>query len=752
MPLTQPTAGTLNVAQAFAQALQFHERGQLAQAEPLYAQVLAARPDHFDALQMMALVKLAKGQPAEALNLVSAAMRVREPSPKVLLNQGLILNALERREEALDSFDRAIKLKSKFAEAHNNRGAVLAALGRPDEALDAYRKATTIKPDYAEAHYNRGSLLRTLGRYDEALVSLDRALAVNPSYVKAHNNRGAVLEALDRPEPALANYRRALELDPGFGEAVDNLTRLLVVLKRYEEACAVFEQQIARDPNNAANYYRRGTVLLDLNRNDEALADFGRSLALKPDEAEARFGDCLAELPIVYETTEEIARRRTAYARKLRALADDVAAGRLTGDLCAATAPRQPFLLAYQGQDDRDLQSTYGAMISRIVAQKYPAAAMPPAPGPDEPIRLGIVSNFFFLHSNWKIPIKGWLSQLDRFRFRIFGYYTGSVRDAETEVAEDMCDRFSHRALDVAGWRREILSDAPHALIYPGLLMDTFSHQLAAQRLAPVQCTSWGHPETSGIATLDYFLSSDLMEPPGADALYTEKLVRLPNLSIYYEPVDLGAVDSSRAQLGLRTDATVFWCGQSLYKYLPQHDDVFARIALATPQSQFVFINHHGGPRVTEVFRARLTAAFAARGLDVDRHCVFLGRMSQSEFTGAIGLCDVFLDSLDWSGCNSAIESLPNALPIVTLPGAFMRGRHSAAILQMMGVTETIARDLDDYIAIAARLAHEPQERLKISNRMGAARNKIYCDRACITALEDFLEKAVRGQSASPSP
>ena len=138
-------------------------------------------------------------------------------------------------------------------------------------------------------------------------------------------------------------------------------------------------------------------------------------------------------------------------------------------------------------------------------------------------------------------------------------------------------------------------------LIYPGLLMDTVSVQLAAQRLAPVQCTSWGHPETSGIETLDYFLSSDLMEAPGAEAFYTEKLVRLPNLSIYYEPVDLGAVDSSRAQHGLRTDAAVFWCGQSLYKYLPQHDDVFARIAEQAPHSQFVFIKHHGGPRVTEV-------------------------------------------------------------------------------------------------------------------------------------------------------
>jgi len=125
-----------------------------------------------------------------------------------------------------------------------------------------------------------------------------------------------------------------------------------------------------------------------------------------------------------------------------------------------------------------------------------------------------------------------------------------------------MCDRFVHRPLTVDGWRREILADAPHVLIYPGLLMDTMSMQLAAQRLAAVQCNSWGHPETSGMPTLDYFLSSSFMEPPGAEEHYTERLVRLPNLSIYYEPVEVAPVSLTRDDLGLRRGATAFWCGE----------------------------------------------------------------------------------------------------------------------------------------------------------------------------------------------
>jgi predicted O-linked N-acetylglucosamine transferase (SPINDLY family) len=743
------SAAPFNVPQALAQALAFHRQGKLTEAERLYADILAVRPEHIDALQMMGLVKLAKGEAAEALKLVSAAMGGRKPSPQLLLNHGLVLNALARHGEALESFDAALKQKSKFAEAHNNRGAALAALGRDEEALASYRKAVAIKPDYAEAHYNAGSALRALGRMDEALASYERALARRPNYAKAHNNRGAVLEALGRLAPALESYDKALALSPRFAEARRNRCRVLCLLERFDEALAAFGEALAFDPGDAETYLDRGRVFIDLNRNDDAAADFRRALALKPDDAAARLAACFAELPILYAEESEIGRRRRAYEEKLRALCADVDAGRLNGGWSKALAVKQPFLLAYQGESDRDLQALYGALVSRAIGKQFGAAALPPPPAPGEPVRIGVVSSFFYLHSNWKIPIKGWLGQLDRTRFKIFGYHTGTRRDGETDAAASLCDRFVHRTLDVAGWRREILADAPHVLIYPGLWMDTVCFQLAAQRLARVQCNSWGHPETGGMATLDYFLSSDLMEPPGAEAHYTEKLVRLPNLSIYYEPAGASPEAIGRAELGLRDDAAVFWCGQSLFKYLPQYDAVFARIARAAPHSQFAFVRHGGGPPVNDLFRARLDRAFAAEGLKAEDHCVFLPRLSQSRFAAAMGLCDVFLDSIGWSGCNSALESLPHDLPIVTLRGGLMRGRHSAAILEMLGVTDTIAATVDDFVAIAARLATDPAGRQALSRRMAEGKPALYRDRACIAALADFLDAAARRPAES---
>jgi len=744
--MPQPLPKASNVAQAFAQGLQHHEKGQFADAERLYDQVLSARPDHADALQMMSLIKLAKGEPVLALELITAAMKGRKPSPQILLNHGIILNALGRHGDAITEFDAAIKQKSGFPDAHNNRGAALAALQRDEEALGSFKRAIALKSDYVEAHYNLGSSLRTLGRYEEALKSFDRALALRPNYAKAFNNRGAVLEAMQKQKEALADYERALAIHPAFGEARINRTRVLCDLERFDEALSSFAQALALNPKDAESYFNRGRVYLDLNRNEDAKADFKKALEIRPEYAEARFAACFAELPILYADEAEIGRRRSAYAQSLNTLCDDVAAGRVGGDLVKALTVKQPFLLAYQGQNDRDLQARYGSMVEAIINARYgPPPELPPPPAPGEPIRVGVVSSFFYLHSNWKIPIKGWIGQMDRKRFEIYGYHVGARRDAETEVAAKMCDRFAHKTQDVAGWRRDILADKPHVLIYPGLWMDTVTYQLAAQRLARVQCDSWGHPETSGMSSLDCFFSSDLMEPPDGAAHYTEELVRLANLSIYYEPVETTPTPMTRAELTLRPDAVVFWCGQSLFKYLPQYDHVFARIAKEAGNCQFVFVRHTGGPPINELFKKRLDAAFAAVGLKASDHTVFLTRLTQSQFVSAIGQCDVFLDSIGWSGCNSALESLAHDLPIVTMRGTTMRGSHSAAILDMMGVSELVAGSLDDYIALAAKLGRDPAARGAARARIGANKQKLYRDRACVTMLEDHIGRAARG-------
>src|SRR5258706_6169264 len=386
-------------------------------------------------------------------------------------------------------------------------------------------------------------------------------------------------------------------------------------------------------------------------------------------------------------------------------------------------------------------------MVAGIMSAAYPHWARPPKvppPEPDEPIRLGIVSGHFYGYSVLKIPIWGWAALLDRRRFRLFGYHTASYQDSETSRVRRSFERFTQGPLPLERWGEIIRADAPHALIFPEIGMDQMVPKLAGLRLAPLQCVSQGHPVTSGFPTIDYYLGSDLMEPDDGESHYTERLIRLPNLGVAYIPPPIAPTSLRRKALGLRADATVYLCCQYLPKYLPRFDHVFTDIALRVANAQFVFIASMLGPEITARFQRRLACAFQAAGLDVTRHVGLLSPMATADFMGVAGLSDVFLDSMGWSGYNSTLECLACSLPIVTWPSAFMRGRHSYAILRMLGVTETIAASPSEYVDIAVRLAHDRAWRTALRNKISERRSVVYGDSAPGRGRENWLDEIVR--------
>jgi predicted O-linked N-acetylglucosamine transferase (SPINDLY family) len=194
----------------------------------------------------------------------------------------------------------------------------------------------------------------------------------------------------------------------------------------------------------------------------------------------------------------------------------------------------------------------------------------------------------------------------------------------------------------------------------------------------------------------------------------------------------------------LRPGACIYWCGQSLFKYLPQFDQVFPRIAREVKHCQFVFIQFQLGANVDALFWQRLDRAFAAYGLRAADYCVLLPRLEPDQFMAAMGQCDILLDSIGWSGCNSTLESLHYDLPIVTMTGPLMRGRHGAAILRMMGVEDAITATVDGYVSVAVRLGQDLPRRLVLKEKIAQNKQRVYRDRTCIAALENFLDRAAR--------
>jgi len=320
-PGTEKKQTEVNLDSLFKQSLVVHQRGQLAEAQAGYEQILKQQPGHFDALHLLGVIAFQRRDLEGCVTRIRQAIAINPNVPSTHNNIGNALKDLKRYDEALASYERAIALKPDYAEAysnrgnalqdlrrfdealanyehaiefkpglpeaHSNRGNVLRDLQRFDEALASYDRAIALKQDYAEAYYKRGNVLQDLRRFDEAIASYDRAIALKQDHAEAHSNRGNALKNLRRFEEALASYDRAIALKPDYAEAYSNRGVVLGDLKRFDEALASYDRAIALRPDYAGAYSNRGNVLRDLRRFDEAFASYDRAIALRPDYAEA---------------------------------------------------------------------------------------------------------------------------------------------------------------------------------------------------------------------------------------------------------------------------------------------------------------------------------------------------------------------------------------------------------------------------------------------------------------------------------
>ena len=376
-----------------------------------------------------------------------------------------------------------------------------------------------------------------------------------------------------------------------------NLGTIFQSKKQLDEAVLCYKKALELNPRLADPYYNMGLAFQEQGKQPEALDAYDKALLSQSVFHAGAMGKVYCANPCYLFRYFGYRASRANYRRELIKFRDTISLDTPQEIEAAAESigKQQPFFLAYQGLNDRELQQIYGNLVSKIMSLRYPHfAERPPMPSisPDEPLRIGIASGFFYYHAVWKIPIKGWIENLNKDRFRLYGYYTGQKKDKETDIARKCCSKFVENIVSFEELCHTIRRDNLHILIYPEIGMDPTTLKLAALRLAPVQCTTWGHPDTSGLPSIDYFISGDLMEPPDADDHYTEKLVRLPNLSIYYTPPEIKHAELSRKTFNLRPKSVLYHCCQSLYKHSPQYDEIFPRIAQQVGDCQFLFVSY----------------------------------------------------------------------------------------------------------------------------------------------------------------
>ncbi|MEG3838989.1 tetratricopeptide repeat protein [Microcoleus sp. herbarium14] len=746
----------------------FWAHKNLSLAEEKYQEVLRWEPENADAWFHLGTLCYMKEQYRDAIFLLLKSIEIDPLKSIRHYNLGVVLETIGDRSQAIQAYQEAINLNPQNVQAYNNLGNILAEAAEIEKAELVYRQAIAANSGHFGGYLNLGNLLMLCQRTDDAITAYETALKLKPRDPDILNNLGLAFQAKNdlaqsysylgyafyrqrQYDQAISYFQKFLEIQTGDVAFYIALADCYQLTNQEDEALKVYEESTRLYPKEANIYFFWILALQNIGRTQEAIAVASEASKSLP---HALYLKREAEilLPVIYENSEEIEYYRQRFAQGLKNLSQQIylETSEATQNALKAISYYQNFLLQYQGKNDLEFQKEYGLMVHRIMAANYPQWVLPrsmPPLKPQEKIRIGYVSHGLRGNGVGKLVL-GWLRNCDRQLFEIYCYHINSEQDALTEKFIVYSDFFHQIGDGIEAVCQQIISDRLHILVFVEVGMHPQMIKMAGLRLASVQCATWLHPVTSGLPTIDYFLSSEAMEPENAEEHYLEQLIRLPKLGISYTKQIVPEQTKSRSDFQLRDDKIVYLSCQSLSKYLPQHDYIFPEIARRLPESQFVFIANQK-PSITAKFQQRLKQAFDRYGLNSEDYCVILPRQTLISYWQLNLLSDIFLDTFSWSGGVTTLEAIACNLPIVTCPGELMRSRQSYGMLKILGLIDTIAKDEAEYIDIAVKLGWDAEWRRNLSQQMSDRHANLYEDVTCVKALEQFYQQVVQEKLAT---
>ena len=779
------------LGQSIVLAARAHQVGELNEAEKLYRAILAVDPGHADALHGMGVLAQQVGRGDLAERFLREALEKRN-DPTFHNNLALVLLALDRPQEALARVHRALDLRYLYPEARNALGSIQERLGLRNEAIASFRAAVDLRDDYAdawanlakaqlenadlnaaqeaaekalalnsscaEAHNTMGNLRRARGDFDEAMQSFDRAIELRPGDAQAFNNKAVLLLVMRKFDQALAVARRAVELGPNLPAAHATLGSILFADGKFDEAAPCLFRALALDPKYIEAYNNLGATLLQLDRTDEAIAAYEKAIELSQEEARAPSHFNLANELLGRFSAE---RAITSFNKALAANPNFAAAQNNLGVALQNLGRREEALDAYSRVIEIDPEyaaaycnkimamqysERYGNIETLATARAFGAAFDRPDPRgfpgrdlcPERKLRVGYVSGDFNAHPAGFFSV-GAIEGHDPAQVESYCYYSCTKDDEWT-------GRFRKAA---AQWR-EIhgKSDAEVAEMIRedeiDILVDLAGHTnktritLFGLKPAPVQAHWVGHTGTTGLPSMDYLVLDPVSAPPGADAFYSEALVRLPFGRFCY--MLLAPEIEPAPPPCLARGFVTFGCFNNITKLAPGVISLWANLLRQVPDSRLVLKSRSLSEASA---RGHLAAAFAERGLDPTR-IEMRGASPYAAMLAEYNDVDIALDPFPFGGATTTCDAFWMGVPVVTLPGDRLASRQTLAFLHYMDVEaeEFSGVAPDDYVAKAAALAKNP-ERLRVlrSTLRKALRDAPFSDGA---KFASGLEKSFR--------
>jgi len=649
-----------------------------------------------------------------------------------------ILNLVERDcyQEAEKACKKALKLDPKQRQIRFVLAGLLAMQSNHGAALKAYKQIKRASRTWPDIDRHIAICFLELKQFAAAKRYLAKAMALNPTdqnalrlcvqlYLQWEKWRllDQASEALLKQIPkdsdasygkgvALFQARQFLESEPYFMQVLkakpdctDAYKQLALAFERQGKVTAArhaLKLALKQDKTMTDVLQKLASLANKQGDTQDALATLKALHKLEPTPAHRVLLDLF--LPANVLTIAAVKKWRTRFTKNI---------DQLSRDRCR---PKDPFsevgitnfYMPYQGLNDRIDQEKTAALYKGCYPRKTKKS--PGQKTRDSRIRIGFLSAFFHYQSV-SLFYANMIAHLPEDFYVVVFHATPRKQDAMTAKIRRRANAYIQCPEDLQVCREQVTSENLDMLVYPEIGMHPIAYYLSMTRLAPVQCALMGHPVTTGIPTIDYYISSDLFESQSADDHYSEKLIRVGGMPVNYSRPAIPRNPKTRRQLDLPKDSHIYLCPMTLFKIHPDFDTVVAGILQKDANAAVLFFNYYG---VEAIIKKRLAKRCRK---DFDR-IHFRNTASHSDFLSLLARSDVILETFPFGGGNTALMALAAGSPVVTMPTQFLRGRFCYGYYKRMDMTDCIANSPQDYVRIATRIGMDPDYRQTLRKKI----------------------------------
>lgn len=610
--------------------------------------------------------------------------------------------------------------------------------GSREKAEVLYQKILGADPRHPDSLHILGGLAFCLGEERIATEMLNQAIQLNSDRSHYYGTLGDVYKKQGLLDKALPCYQRAVQLDPAVAEILVSLGNVYHLKGRVGDATACYQEALKLKPDSVRALVGLGTVCKELGRTKDAESLYSRSLKVESNagvEIKSAF-----LLPVICESVESIQHYRAKINRHTKPLKHKD----LHLDDPYLQVGTTGFHLAYHGMNNKNIQQGIASLYLETCSDLSwvnPACYNKKRGGGK--ITVGIISQFLHQHTIGYLNY-GIIKNINRDRFHVTVFRFRGKDDKLSQAINQAADVVIYLPDHLKKARRIIAEQAPDILLYLDIGMDSLTYFLAFSRLAPVQCTTWGHADTTGIPNLDYYLSSVHAEPHDAQLHYSEQLVLLDRFPMYCLYPELPKETPIREKFGLPAECNLYICCQSLFKVHPDFDVIIKGVLERDRHGVFLLFEGKY-PSWGKLLRKR----FARTLPEVFDRIHFHPRVPGEDFLSIISLADVMIDTIHFCGGYTSLLCFACGVPIVTMPGEFMRGRMTYAFYKQMGIFDCAAADIKSFADIAFKLANDKAWRSEISDKIRERAPGLFEDMETVHELERFFEWAVKEADGS---